>query len=510
MTINYKNDKILFWLENYSIHFGIAKALSEKYDCELYALISSSPKQKKFFYNQKLIKFKKIWFVREYVNLKNYQPNLEKLKLLENKFSIPLGKIIYGDRLFYKYNKYYSFTDKEIFSIIEQELEFYNQVLDEIKPKYVILRAPEFQDIELFYEICKAKKIHTLVLSTMKLGARWIISSKPYPTIQFTKSDDKIEIKSFDVLRKEVEQYSKLYESIFSSEGKMKVTTFQKFNALKLLFSTFNSLNINSYRDVGKTPWKIFMMVVSSSILSFYRKLYLNKNAKISLPLNHPYVYYPLHMEPDVSTLRIADFYEDQISVIKNIAQSLPIGMILLVKEHPSMRLVGWRNTNFYKQILKLPNVQLIHPSISSENLIKNSALIITIAGTTALEAAFYKKSVIVFSDINCSTLSSVFKINNLADLPIIIKNALDSKVDLVELNYFMQKVEKSTFICNVEELNALSAVLFGVGGMLNMNEISESKMKSFLEKYKSAFDILAIEHIKKIELIKQNNNNDV
>ena len=44
-----KKDKILFWLEPHSVHFGIAKALSEQYDCISYGLIACSPKQKDFF-----------------------------------------------------------------------------------------------------------------------------------------------------------------------------------------------------------------------------------------------------------------------------------------------------------------------------------------------------------------------------------------------------------------------------------------------------------------------------
>ena len=497
-------DKILFWLENYSIHFGIAKALSEQYDCDLYALVSCSPKQKKFFNTQKLVKFEKVWYVRDYVDLKKQNPNLENIKFFEKKFSISLSRIIYGDRLFYKYNKYYSFTDKEIFSIIEQELEFYNQVLDEIKPDYVILRAPEFQDIELFYEICKAKKIKTLVLSTMKFGSRWIIASKPYPTIEFNQPNNQIEIKRFDILRKEVDEYSKLYKNIFLSTGKMRVTVSQKFAALKLLFSTFSNSNINSYHDLGKSPWKIFIKTISTMLKGSYRKWYLGKNTKTSLPLNSSYVYFPLHVEPDVSILRIGDFYEDQFSVIKNISQSLPIEMNLFVKEHPAMWLMGWRSSEFYKKISQLPKVELIHPYVSNESLLQNSSLVITIAGTVALEATFYEKSCIVFSDINCSSISSVFKINNLKDLPQLILKALDSKVNLVELNHYVNEIEKSTFISNAEELNALSAVIFGIGGLLNMNEISEFKMKEFLQKHKNAFDILATEHIKKLEHLKK------
>ena len=99
----------------------------------------------------KLIKFKKSWYLRDNVNLKDHTPDVEKLKFFENKFSIPLRKIIIGDRFFYKYNEYHKFTDKEIFSIIQQELEFYDKVLDEIKPDHVLLRTPDYQYIQLFY-----------------------------------------------------------------------------------------------------------------------------------------------------------------------------------------------------------------------------------------------------------------------------------------------------------------------------------------------------------------------
>ena len=95
-----KKDKVLFWIENFQIHFGISKSLIEKYDCEAFALIVSSKKQKKFFDNQKLVNFKKSWYLRDNVNLENHTPNIEKLKMFEKKYSLSLRKIIYGERFF--------------------------------------------------------------------------------------------------------------------------------------------------------------------------------------------------------------------------------------------------------------------------------------------------------------------------------------------------------------------------------------------------------------------------
>ena len=45
-------DKLLFYIDNFFVHFGIAKAIREKYDCELYAIIDVDTKAKKFFENQ--------------------------------------------------------------------------------------------------------------------------------------------------------------------------------------------------------------------------------------------------------------------------------------------------------------------------------------------------------------------------------------------------------------------------------------------------------------------------
>ena len=42
-------DKLLFYIDNYFVHFGIAKAIQEKYDCDLFAIIDVDAKAKKNF-----------------------------------------------------------------------------------------------------------------------------------------------------------------------------------------------------------------------------------------------------------------------------------------------------------------------------------------------------------------------------------------------------------------------------------------------------------------------------
>ena len=493
-----RKDKILFWIETYQIQFGIAKELIEKYDCDPYALVVCSPKQKLFFDNQKLIKFKKSWNLRDNVNLNNHKLNIEKLKIFEEKFSLSLRKIIYGDRFFYKYNAYHQFTDEKILAIIEQELNFYDQMLDELNPDYVIIRTPEYQDIELFHEVCKSKKIKVLVLSFSRLSNRWMVSEDINPVVSLENLDNGLEIKTFNELKNDGQEYTKIRKRVFPLQ---KSNFSQKFDLLISLFSILANSNINNYRDLGKTPWNTVIQRVKLLMNSFFRLRFLNKNAITTIG-NLPYAYFPLHYEPERTILRNGEYYSDQVSVIKNISQSLPVNMNLLVKEHPEMKSFGWRDLKFYKEILAMPQVKLIHPSVSNEILIQNSSIVITIAGTTAIDALFYEKPSIVLTELNCSSLSCIFTIKNLSELPATIKKCLNSKVDLVELNHYVNNLKKYTFSCDVFYLGTIAAKIFGKGGFVDNAPISEDRMKKFLEENKHEFDVLATEHIKKIKSI--------
>ena len=52
----------------------------------------------------------------------------------------------------------------------------------------------------------------------------------------------------------------------------------------------------------------------------------------------------------------------------------------------------GQRPKNYYSNLEKLPNVYLIHPTVSNENLIRNTVFIVTISGSIGLEGIVSKK----------------------------------------------------------------------------------------------------------------------
>lgn len=121
--------------------------------------------------------------------------------------------------------------------------------------------------------------------------------------------------------------------------------------------------------------------------------------------VNKAYAFYPLHTEPELTLHVYAREFVNQIEIIRLIAQSLPTGMALVVKEHPAT--VGRRKISYYKKLLQIPNVILIKTDTSAFDIIQGSSIVFVITGTTALEAIYIGKPVIYFGHVPYSYLPS-------------------------------------------------------------------------------------------------------
>ena len=132
--------KILFWLEDHYYHFGIAKSFQDLNEFEISAVISATPTAKKFYSDQKIIEFKKSWFLRDHINLDKKSYDIEFLKEFENKYNFSIWKFVSGERFFNNYSRYHNFNRNEILSIIEQEIKLYEKILTELNPDYLVIR----------------------------------------------------------------------------------------------------------------------------------------------------------------------------------------------------------------------------------------------------------------------------------------------------------------------------------------------------------------------------------
>jgi hypothetical protein len=253
----------------------------------------------------------------------------------------------------------------------------------------------------------------------------------------------------------------------------------------------------------GRTRLSVFKNELRLLINRNLRYNFLNRISISNIPTNEKFIYFTLHSEPERALLFPAPFYMNQLSVIQNISKSIPIGYKLYVKEHPTQRIFGWREKNWYKELTRFPNVKIIHPNVSNEELLKKCSLVISIGGTAGLEGSFFNKPSIVFADVIYSMIKSVIKIENVSELPKIIRSSLKIQVDINDLNKYIQTIENISFQINLEKIRNDMKHRFYYDDFLREVEISEIEIKKFIDDYEDDFKKIVDEHIKKIKTYK-------
>jgi hypothetical protein len=498
-------DKIIFWLDANLLYFGIAKALQEKYDCDLFAVIDITDRPKNFFETQQLVRLHKIWYYHDNISRKKSNPDIEYLSLFEKKYGINLWLLACNERLFYNYNRYYRFTKDEILCILEQECKLFENVIDEVKPDFLIMKTTDLHHNHLFYEICKAKQIRILMLGPTRFGYRCMISQEIDKIDNIKESSTENNIK---LSPQQLQDYLKGFNSYKQVSQYIKKFQSSRLDLLKALFQHFiiskNTNEKTHYTYYGRTKIRVLITELIYLIKKKYRESFINTNLTREIRPTKPFIYFPLHIEQERVLLIGAPFYTNQLEVITQIIKSLPIGYELYVKEHPDMVTRGWRSVSEYKKIMNLPNIRLIHPSVKPDEIMKSCSFVISIGGTSGLEAAFYGKPSIIFVDMGYSMISSVYKLKTIEELPYAIRSSLQKKLNYAELNHYVNLINQNSF-----EIDWWNLVLdlqnrLYYGGYLVDVDISMTDLQAFLDDHKSEFDQLALEHIKKIKQYKE------
>src|SRR5207248_8361285 len=106
-----------------------------------------------------------------------------------------------------------------------------------------------------------------------------------------------------------------------------------------------------------------------------------------------PFVYFPLHVTEDYKIKTVIPHCVDQASIVEQIADALPPGYDLVVKEHPMS--IGRNPLSMLHRLRRRANVRLLHPYAKSHELIRESEAVVVIRSTVGLEALLYEKPVL-------------------------------------------------------------------------------------------------------------------
>lgn len=146
------------------------------------------------------------------------------------------------------------------------------------------------------------------------------------------------------------------------------------------------------------------------------------------------FVYFPIFSGEEASYI-VNDHYwaRNEVSLIKEIAESLPIGHMLYVKEHPFNP--GDLTYLQLKELKKISNIRVLHPSVSSHGLMKRSAGVFVLQGTTGWESFLIKKPVISLSNPYFAYSSLVYKVDRPSDFGTVLRKMLQKGDSIYEDN---------------------------------------------------------------------------
>jgi hypothetical protein len=152
-----------------------------------------------------------------------------------------------------------------------------------------------------------------------------------------------------------------------------------------------------------------------------------SQNSGFTYPREEPFVLYPLHVDPEASTMVLAPAYTDQLAVVEALSKSIPLSHKLYVKDHQSM--VGKRPRGYYDRIRRLQNVRLISPWENTQQLMAASSLTVSITGSCCWEAAFMNKPTLLLGNPLYPMGNAIAHCTDMTRLPEVIFGLISKEV---------------------------------------------------------------------------------
>ena len=488
------SNRVFFWLDADVTDFCISYYLQKISDAEFYAIIDITNMPKKFFQEQKLVQFKKIWFYHAFMNQK-IKSDTNYLKSFEEKYDIDLWKLAKNDRIFiYNYNPYHKFSKQEISEIMEKECKLFEEVLGQVKPDFLITTETALRPQHLFYLLCKKMGIKVLMLNLANWGNYCYISENYHRIDNFENilKKKKSLPTTFNELQNRLESkiLSKKLTKFYGSQRKSQFVRMKA--AFQLLILSHNSNEKTHYTYYGREKLKVLFKEIQYSLKRWYREKYIDKNFLRQIPNNLSFIFLPLQQEPERSLLISAPDYINQIKTVEYVSKCIPENYLLFVKEHPTQGPGrGWRKISDYQAMQNNPKVKLIHPSVPANEIVAKSKLVISVSGTLALESAFFNKPSITFADNDYTLIPSISRLKSKNELRELIEDSLEKKVEPNYVGKYFDILEENSFVFDYLGFQVSYLKHFYFDGNLADVEIDESEMLKFLLEHEKSFSVL-------------------
>jgi len=343
-------------------------------------------------------------------------------------------------------NNYFSFDERE--HLYYTYLKYWSAVLDRFKPQVVLFSVSSHLIYDyVLYTLCKQRHIHTIIFEQTALDG-WIfpeehfeVGSEQLKSMYTTMKTSWEQGNHTMKLTKQATEYLSRLSSDYSTaqpfymkdqEAKKNLPKYlikkllespdnipQMIRKGKYLFSRGHYIKEKgkNIRQSDMYGWKYLFCKIEG----IQKKNMLVKHYAIMekpVDFNQPYLYYPLHYQPENTTSPLGEVYADQLLIVDILSKSIPVGWHVYVKEHSSQwhpKLHGEcsRTSEFYDDVVSFPNVQLIPLSTSNFDLIDHAKAVVTVTGTAGWEAVVRGKPALIFGHAWYKFCEGVFYIES-------------------------------------------------------------------------------------------------
>lgn len=329
------------------------------------------------------------------------KPDLDYLYQCEKQYGVSLNRMIFSERHLLRGRGF-----EEVLRLVEVTFRLVERTYQEIKPDWIFS-----EDIS-----CLTSYIHWVVAQGMRIPFYIIGGGKlPYRISVYTNQFqqwERTDALFAGVLRRGLtkEEHDEASKSLEEFLARRERPTGMDVRAQLPALSGYDLTRFleaarRYYQDSRNPTLRSPIRIMWRRLVRLYR---ISRYSGIfDRPVdNEHYVLFPLHVQPEASTLVLAPYYLNQLALIEDIAKSLPVGYRLYVKEHMSSQ--GRRPLFYYRRIRDTFGVCLLGPGEDSWRLLQNAAAVAVITGTMGWEALLLEKPVVTFGKVFYNTFPLV------------------------------------------------------------------------------------------------------
>jgi Capsule polysaccharide biosynthesis protein len=299
------------------------------------------------------------------------------------------------------------------------------------KPELLIMDDKSCIPSYALWLVAKKMNIPTVVISSARTDGRvWFSNDEFENSREFESYLQKLYANEIAVDNlPEVKRYLQNIKSYTSQTYKGKNIPSSFVQLLISKIKKYLSLMYFNFKfPKNRVTYNNFVKHLSIKVLIQIKRFFQSKFFNKRLPVED-FILFTLHVQPEASTDVLAPYYVNQIALVQQIALTLPVKMRLVVKEH--IPAFGTRKTNFYKNLIDIPNVWLLDRKFSNTELLTRSQAVVTISGTVAWEAWCSGKPVALFGNTRFDNLTGVRKLTSINDLKLWIQELVNNRIIL-------------------------------------------------------------------------------